>query len=288
MIHDHDDSDPARAASFQRFRVDVSRGERVGRVSSERFSRLDDERYLSLTDLYDAVGRRADGAQARGKPTRAVQPQMAPSLPVAVSIMSSPDFWSGGWSRGPFAGSGDLLGSGSLALRYFDVRSTAAADANATGLADLLASEIRQAIDGWHAVLRIHGGEHRLLASESRWSPVRPMPPSCRSTMISRFALTPPAASDGRSTIAHPVPHFRKLSLQRRQRLVLALRALDARVEGNSYRTIAEGLYGGKRIPERAWKTHDLRAEPFAWCKAVLRWMRGGYRALLRQARRKQ
>jgi hypothetical protein len=44
------------------------------------------------------------------------------------------------------------------------VRSTAAADANATGLADLLASEIRQAIDGWHAVLRIHGGEHRLLA----------------------------------------------------------------------------------------------------------------------------
>ena len=78
--------------------------------------------------------------------------------------------------------------------------------------------------------------------------------------MISRFALTPPAASDGRSTFAHPVPHFRKLSLQRRQRLVLALRALDARVEGNSYRTIAEGLYGGKRIPERAWKTHDLRS----------------------------
>jgi hypothetical protein len=32
------------------FRVDVSRGERVGRVSSEWFSRPDDERYLSLTD----------------------------------------------------------------------------------------------------------------------------------------------------------------------------------------------------------------------------------------------
>jgi hypothetical protein len=46
------------------FRVDVSRGKRVGRaaapnahrsVSSEWFSRPDDERYLSLTDLHDAV-----------------------------------------------------------------------------------------------------------------------------------------------------------------------------------------------------------------------------------------
>ena len=37
------------------FRVDVSRGERVGRVSSEWFSRPDDERYLSLTDLHDAA-----------------------------------------------------------------------------------------------------------------------------------------------------------------------------------------------------------------------------------------
>jgi hypothetical protein len=47
------------------FRVDVSRGERVGRVSSEWFSRPDDERYLSLTDLHDAVRRRAERAQTR-------------------------------------------------------------------------------------------------------------------------------------------------------------------------------------------------------------------------------
>ncbi len=33
------------------FNVDVSRGERVGRVSSEWFSRPDDKRYLSLSDL---------------------------------------------------------------------------------------------------------------------------------------------------------------------------------------------------------------------------------------------
>ena len=55
------------------FRVDVSRGERVGRVSSEWFSRPDDERYLSLTDLYDAVRRRAERAQARTVESRAVK-----------------------------------------------------------------------------------------------------------------------------------------------------------------------------------------------------------------------
>jgi len=55
------------------FRVDVSRGERVGRVSSEWFSRPDDERYLSLSDLYDAVRRRAECAQARTVESRAVR-----------------------------------------------------------------------------------------------------------------------------------------------------------------------------------------------------------------------
>jgi hypothetical protein len=55
------------------FRVDVSRGERVGRVSSEWFSRPDDERYLGLTDLYDAVRRRAERAQTRTVESRAVR-----------------------------------------------------------------------------------------------------------------------------------------------------------------------------------------------------------------------
>src|SRR6266568_4386299 len=59
------------------FRVDVSRGKRVGRVSSEWFSRPDDERYLSLTDLYDAVRRRADRAQARTVENRAVKVEAA-------------------------------------------------------------------------------------------------------------------------------------------------------------------------------------------------------------------
>lgn len=59
------------------FRVDTSRGERVGRVSSEWFSRPDDERYLSLTDLHDAVRRRAESAQVRTVESRAVKVEAA-------------------------------------------------------------------------------------------------------------------------------------------------------------------------------------------------------------------
>lgn len=47
------------------FRVDVSRGQRIGRASSEWLSRPDDERCLNLPELYDAVRGRAECAQAR-------------------------------------------------------------------------------------------------------------------------------------------------------------------------------------------------------------------------------
>ncbi|CAN7729736.1 DUF932 domain-containing protein [Rhizobium leguminosarum] len=47
------------------FKVDITRGERIGRVSSEWFSRPDDERFLSLSDLYDTVRSHAERAHAR-------------------------------------------------------------------------------------------------------------------------------------------------------------------------------------------------------------------------------
>ncbi len=47
------------------YKVDVSRGARVGRVSSEWFSRPDDERYLSLTDLHASVKARAAKSRTR-------------------------------------------------------------------------------------------------------------------------------------------------------------------------------------------------------------------------------
>jgi len=55
------------------YKVDISRGKRIGRVSSEWFSRPDDERYLSLSDLYAAVRARADRATARTVESRAIR-----------------------------------------------------------------------------------------------------------------------------------------------------------------------------------------------------------------------
>jgi len=59
------------------YKVDISRGERIGRVSSEWFSRPDDERYLSLTALYEAVRARAERATARTVESRAIRVEAA-------------------------------------------------------------------------------------------------------------------------------------------------------------------------------------------------------------------
>ena len=47
------------------YKVDVSRGQRVGRVSSEWFSRPDDERFLSLNDLARSVRGRSERSRTR-------------------------------------------------------------------------------------------------------------------------------------------------------------------------------------------------------------------------------
>ncbi|WP_245473615.1 DUF2285 domain-containing protein [Bradyrhizobium zhanjiangense] len=72
------------------------------------------------------------------------------------------------------------------------------------------------------------------------------------------------------------------LSLRARVRLVLALRALDGWLEGNSYRKIAEGLFSKARVPDGGWKTHDLRSRTIRLVQKALRLVRGGYRDLLR------
>ncbi|MBX9775243.1 MAG: DUF932 domain-containing protein [Xanthobacteraceae bacterium] len=55
------------------YRVDVSRGERIGRVSSEWFSRPADERYLSLSELFAAVRGRAERSRSRTAESAAIR-----------------------------------------------------------------------------------------------------------------------------------------------------------------------------------------------------------------------
>ena len=55
------------------FKVDISRGERIGRVSSEWFSRPNDERYLSLSELYASVKGRAERSRTRTVESAAIR-----------------------------------------------------------------------------------------------------------------------------------------------------------------------------------------------------------------------
>ena len=55
------------------YRVDISEGCNIGRVSSEWFSRPDDEKFLSLTDLYASVRARAETASTRVIESKAIR-----------------------------------------------------------------------------------------------------------------------------------------------------------------------------------------------------------------------
>jgi hypothetical protein len=69
------------------YKVDISRGRNIGRVSSEWFSRPDDERFLSLPDLYDSVRARADSATTRVVESRAVQVRARADDPERLSLI---------------------------------------------------------------------------------------------------------------------------------------------------------------------------------------------------------
>ncbi|BBB94826.1 hypothetical protein M2192_005915 [Bradyrhizobium elkanii USDA 61] len=71
------------------YKVDVTRGERVGRVSSEWFSRPADERYLSLSDLYATVRRRTERSRTRTLESAAIRVEAAATMPSA-SLCSCP------------------------------------------------------------------------------------------------------------------------------------------------------------------------------------------------------
>ena len=55
------------------YKVDVSRAERIGRVSSEWFSRPADERCLSLSDLFSAVRDRTERSKTRTVESAAIR-----------------------------------------------------------------------------------------------------------------------------------------------------------------------------------------------------------------------
>jgi hypothetical protein len=94
-----------RAATFSGgYKVDVTRGERVGRVSSEWFSRPDDERFLSLGELARSVRGRSERSRTRVvesalihvEANRTDPERLALILPGADARLSRPTHWAFG------------------------------------------------------------------------------------------------------------------------------------------------------------------------------------------------
>ncbi|MGE0294739.1 MAG: DUF932 domain-containing protein [Hyphomonadaceae bacterium] len=77
----------ARRDSSGGYKVDVRRGERVGRVSSEWFSRPDDERYLSLSDLARTVRERSERSRTRVVESTLIHVEANRSDPERLSLL---------------------------------------------------------------------------------------------------------------------------------------------------------------------------------------------------------
>ena len=147
--------------------------------------------------------------------------------------------------------------------------------------------EFRRGPDGWHGILPLGGALHRvclpnipdggsLFAVELRLDANFDI----RLRAAHRFL----SAIEGRRLGTPPLA----LPRQRRQRFILTIRALDAWLQGHSYREIAEGLFGKERVMGRSWRANDLRSRIIRLVQNGLALMRGGYRALLRPPSRKQ
>ena len=147
-------------------------------------------------------------------------------------------------------------------------------------LAHLDGLDLRRAADGWHGIWQVDGVVHQVWLLDAI--------PNAATLYVARLPMD--AFMELRSHAARrlwrsvarrpPGPPFGELPGQLRQWHILSLRALDARLRGESYRTIAEVLLGFRGTKEdfegdsRKNKARRLVAHG-------LMMMRGGYRLLL-------
>lgn len=147
-------------------------------------------------------------------------------------------------------------------------------------LAGLEGLILRRAPDGWHAIWRIGGMEHQfwlpqgVIDAAAFYAAILPMDEfmELRAHAARRLwrCLT------GRS----PGPDIRTMPAQLRQWHLLSLRALDARLHGESYRAVAEVLLGFRGNKED-FETDPRKNKARRLVAHGIRMMRGGYRLLL-------
>lgn len=72
------------------------------------------------------------------------------------------------------------------------------------------------------------------------------------------------------------------LTTQKRERLKSALRCVDGRAEGASYRAVATAFFGDQRVAEEPWKTSSLKGQVARLAAHGRLLIDRGYRDLLR------
>ena len=146
-------------------------------------------------------------------------------------------------------------------------------------LARLAGLDLRRAVDGWHGIWQVDGVTHQFWLPEAVpdsafYAVTLPMDSflELRAHAARRFWRS----LNGRP----PGPDFRTIPAQLRQWHILSLRALDARLRRESYRTIAEvllGFCGTKEDFENDPRKNKVRR----LVAHGIKMMRGGYRLLL-------
>jgi hypothetical protein len=154
-------------------------------------------------------------------------------------------------------------------------------------LNELNESQFREGPDGWHAVLYLRGAEHRIWFKEA---PIAATAYTVELPLDNDFEFRVDAGRRlwrGLNGRPQGTP-LHAISVHRRRRVALALRASDARTDGATYREIAEVILPSHRIPERDWRTHEVRDRIIRLVKTGFALVQGGYRALLRPSSRKK
>lgn len=147
-------------------------------------------------------------------------------------------------------------------------------------LAQIKGFELRRADDGWHGLWRSGDVTHQVWLRDS--SPEETTPYAVTLPFDGFFELRAHAARrfwralNGRP----PGPIFRAMPEQLRHYHILCLRALDAKLGGASYRTIAEGLLGFSGTKED-WEIDPRKNKSRRMVAKGMQMMGGGYKSLL-------
>jgi hypothetical protein len=137
--------------------------------------------------------------------------------------------------------------------------------------------------DGSHIVVRDRGARHQLwlldtVADGAALAAILPMDSAA------------PQRAEAAMRFWQYVTHGRRRGQpdrsQRPQRLTATLRALDGHLAGAPYRTIADGLFGSRRVADDPWKVSPLRDRVIRLVRQGVSLMQSGYRSLLRPRRR--